>query len=148
VTESQTSIPLEADGDGFLLRLVENGQNVALLLTADNVLALGQAALSYQQYIMARSHPGAVYAAPVEPIGVAWSALGEEILVSVCSEPEPAVAGMIATWSWIEGGAREGDKPSRDRRQEHRGHALWALPFVPPRHLPAHGMRLAMSTCS
>jgi len=68
--------------------------------------------------------------------------------VSVCSEPEPAVAGMIATWSWIAGGTREGDKPSRNRRQQHRGHALWALPSVPPRRLPAHGMRLAMSTCS
>src|SRR5580700_1074964 len=52
---------------------------------------------------------------------------------------------MIATWSWIAGGARDGDKPSRNRRQQHRGHALWALPSVLPRHLPAHGMRLTMS---
>jgi hypothetical protein len=30
------------------------------------------------------------------------------------------------------------DKPSRNRRQQHRGHRVWALLSVPPSHRPAH----------
>jgi hypothetical protein len=34
--------------------------------------------------------------------------------VSVCSELTPTVAELIATWAWIERGARKDDKPSRN----------------------------------
>src|ERR1700733_1287940 len=58
------------------------------------------------------------------------------VLVSVCREPERAVAGMIATCGWIAGGSREGDKRPRNRRHQHRGYTTMGTAVRPAKTSP------------
>ncbi len=83
----QAKISLEADGDSFVLRLMDNGKIIQVRLARDNVLILGQSAISFRQPIMASRRPGTVYATPVEDIALEWDALEEEVLMKVSCQP-------------------------------------------------------------
>src|SRR5208282_1751920 len=68
--------------------------------------------------------------------------------VSVYSDHEPAGAGMIATWGWIEGDARQDDKPSRRRCQVSDGGTAGSLKLAqPPGRMQGPGHITLCSEC-
>src|SRR5271166_4894160 len=77
-------VSLDEDGDGFVLRVrTERGKAKTVALSADDVLALMQAAPLYRQRIMARRRPSAVYVAPVDTVNLEWDAPGENLLLEL-----------------------------------------------------------------
>lgn len=75
---------LEPDGDNFMLRFTaKDGNAVSLSITSDDVLALMQSAPTFRQFIMAKRHPGSVYATDAVRMGATWDGLGENILLQV-----------------------------------------------------------------
>jgi len=79
-------VSLDADGDGFVLRVrTEGGKVKTVAMSADDVLALMQSAPIYRQRIMARRHPSAVYGTPVSAIinNLTRDALGETLLLEL-----------------------------------------------------------------
>jgi hypothetical protein len=78
MSEETERINLDPDGDGFVLR---RGSKLLANLTADDVLALAQAAPSFRQAIMSRLHQNAVFATPVARSQADWDALDERVLI-------------------------------------------------------------------
>lgn len=88
MVEKWSRISLDPDGDDFTLRLTTaSGDDTVISLSADNVLALAQAAPGYRQYIMSRRRPGALFVTPVLQPNAAWDSLGENILLEMKFAP-------------------------------------------------------------
>jgi hypothetical protein len=81
---SMERISLELDGDHFALR--REGVTVAEL-SFEDVLAFGNIAPSYRQFVMSRLYPdpGAIYSTPASDTGATWDALGVNVLLQIKS---------------------------------------------------------------
>jgi hypothetical protein len=84
MARTESRISLTRDGDSFVLHLSGGSRRSRkVILSEDNVLQFAQSAPGYRQEIMARRHPGAVFATPVSAVAAEWDALGENILMVV-----------------------------------------------------------------
>lgn len=99
-------ISLCREGDAYVLRgQTTEGANIAIPLSDDDVMRIAQSAPTFRQEIMARRHPGAVFATPIIQTGVSWDAMGGSVLVRLgfsanghlIGEMRPNVAAGFAT---------------------------------------------------
>jgi hypothetical protein len=78
---------LEPDKDNFVLRIKSGDQAQEVVLTAYDVLALGQASLSFRQNIMTRQRPNTIFVSPADSFAVGWDGLGSAVLIEIRYRP-------------------------------------------------------------
>jgi hypothetical protein len=87
--ENESTLTLDPSDDGFVLhRTTSDGKTESLFLSDIDVLSLAQSAPVFRERILAKRNPtgggvSAVYSTPVVQVGLAPSALGENVLLTM-----------------------------------------------------------------
>jgi hypothetical protein len=85
---SESTLRLDDDGEGFVLRRTVDGNTSELPLSADDVLTLSQSAQAFRERVLSRHDPEggnarAVYATHVVQVGLDTEAIGERVLLTL-----------------------------------------------------------------